>query len=315
MKVLVFRGGALGDFLLTLPTLVALRSAYPQAEIYLFGTMPQARLAHPFPATATYDLNGGALTSLFRSGEFPAQPWVDAVRNADLALSYLFDPDKVVAGNLARLGVGRLVVGPSRVDERGPHALEQLAFPVNALLGRVALGWPTLPIAVDRGQENSRHPLALHVGSGARAKNWPVSHWADLVRQLRKVLPEQPVTLVCGEADAAATDEFLARLPDLQVECWRGLPLPELAGRLSRCRALLGHDSGISHLAAAAGTPVFALFGPTNPEVWAPRGPDVKVIRAPTRRLPELDPGAVWAEFWPWLQQPHGSRQARPTEG
>jgi heptosyltransferase-3 len=314
LRILVFRGGALGDLLLTLPTVVALRKACPQARVYLFGTMPQVRLAHPFPAEMIFDLNGRDLTSLFTAAQVPAQPWTDAVRGADLALSYLFDPEKVVAGNLKRLGVGRLIVGPSRLNEGGRHATEQLALPVSSLLRNVPLGWPTLPIAVERGQEACRRPLALHLGSGAKAKNWPVDHWVNLVRRLRTALPEQPLALVCGETDVTATDEFLARWPKAEVECWRGLPLPELACRLSRCEALLGHDSGISHLAAAAGTPVFLLFGPTNPEVWAPPGPVVKVIRAPTRRLSDLAPETVWTGLWPWLERQRVSREARQTD-
>jgi ADP-heptose:LPS heptosyltransferase len=54
--------------------------------------------------------------------------------------------------------------------------------------------------------------------------------------------------------------------------------LSELAKRLASARVFVGNDSGISHLAAAVGTPVVALFGPTDPRVWAPRGPMVEVI-------------------------------------
>ena len=55
--------------------------------------------------------------------------------------------------------------------------------------------------------------------------------------------------------------------------------LYELACWLARARLYIGNDSGITHLAAAAGTPVLALFGPTDPAVWAPRGPNVRVAR------------------------------------
>jgi hypothetical protein len=59
----------------------------------------------------------------------------------------------------------------------------------------------------------------------------------------------------------------------------RDLPLTELAARLARCRLFLGHDSGVSHLAAAVGTPCVLLFGPTEPAMWAPPGAHVRVVR------------------------------------
>jgi len=55
--------------------------------------------------------------------------------------------------------------------------------------------------------------------------------------------------------------------------------LYELACWLGRARLYVGNDSGITHLAAAAGAPVLALFGPTDPSVWVPRGPNVRVAR------------------------------------
>jgi heptosyltransferase III len=59
-----------------------------------------------------------------------------------------------------------------------------------------------------------------------------------------------------------------------------GLDLVEVAATLAVCQSYLGNDSGISHLAAAVGTPVTALFGPTDPAVWRPLGPAVRVVRA-----------------------------------
>jgi len=57
------------------------------------------------------------------------------------------------------------------------------------------------------------------------------------------------------------------------------MPLARLGRTLARARLYIGNDSGITHLAAAAGCPTLAIFGPTNPAVWAPRGANVRVIQ------------------------------------
>ena len=57
---------------------------------------------------------------------------------------------------------------------------------------------------------------------------------------------------------------------------------------LARCRAFVGNDSGVSHLAAALGVPTVALFGPTRPEHWAPRGERVRVLLGRNGRLDEI---------------------------
>ena len=90
-------------------------------------------------------------------------------------------------------------------------------------------------------------------------------------------------------------DNFALReLPDLPVLA--GLTLVELAATLAECRAYLGNDSGITHLAAAVGLPVTALFGPSDADVWAPRGRGgATVLRAPEGELERLAVAAVWA--------------------
>lgn len=65
----------------------------------------------------------------------------------------------------------------------------------------------------------------------------------------------------------------------------------DLARFLAGARAYIGNDSGITHLAAAVGVPTIALFGPTDPAIWAPRGKHVKIIRAAT--MAAIPPEAV----------------------
>ncbi len=86
---------------------------------------------------------------------------------------------------------------------------------------------------------------------------------------------------------------FARELPDLPALA--GLSLLELADALAECGAFLGNDSGIAHLAAAVGVPTTALFGPSDADVWAPRGRGgVRVLRAPEGELERLEISAVW---------------------
>jgi heptosyltransferase-2 len=121
-------------------------------------------------------------------------------------------------------------------------------------------------------------PIAIHPGSGSTAKNWPDERWWELLARL-----DAPVLLVLGESER---ERWTARLLTEPAPPHRNrreiadqLPLPALASALRKCRLFLGHDSGVSHLAAAVGLPCVLLFGPTDPAMWAPPGPQVRVIR------------------------------------
>jgi heptosyltransferase III len=79
----------------------------------------------------------------------------------------------------------------------------------------------------------------------------------------------------CPALAAAGPDEALDRATRFEN-------LFDLARWLAGAALYIGNDSGITHLAAAVGIPVIALFGPTSPDIWAPRGPNVTVLREPT---------------------------------
>ena len=104
LKILVLRGGALGDLILTLPVLRELRTGFPNSNLELWGIFPQARLAAPEFVHQVERLDAQDLVPLFVDGPLP-----QLVRNKldgfELAISFLSDPDKVLGRNLAAAGV------------------------------------------------------------------------------------------------------------------------------------------------------------------------------------------------------------------
>jgi heptosyltransferase-2 len=85
--------------------------------------------------------------------------------------------------------------------------------------------------------------------------------------------------LVGGEAEGERLRRLAAKIPADRCQMARSLPLGELAARLQSCVGFVGHDSGISHLAAALGVSCVVLWGNTRDEIWRPQGRHVKVIR------------------------------------
>jgi ADP-heptose:LPS heptosyltransferase len=132
--------------------------------------------------------------------------------------------------------------------------------------------------------------LALHPGSGSPAKNWPAERFGALGAVLS---PSRPWLLVSGPADEAAA-ATLGTEPDAVHA--RSLPARVLGALLAHAGLFVGHDSGVSHLAAAFGAPVLALFGPTDPAVWAPIGRRVRTLRSPDHSPAGLSLDAVVAQ-------------------
>ncbi|MGP8219046.1 MAG: glycosyltransferase family 9 protein, partial [Limisphaerales bacterium] len=85
--------------------------------------------------------------------------------------------------------------------------------------------------------------------------------------------------LVGGEAEGERLQRLAAVLPPTRCAVAQGLPLVELAQRIQSCAAFVGHDSGITHLAAAVGLPCVVLWADTLEEVWRPQGEALVVLK------------------------------------
>jgi heptosyltransferase-3 len=299
-RILVIRGGAIGDFILTLPALKALRDAYPRAHIEILGYKHIALLVeNRFYAQTVRSIEYGPLSSFFaRSSELPPE-LANYFASFDLIISYLYDPDEIFESNLHRSGVKNLIHGPAKIEER-EHATRQLARPLEELGLRVDdLAGRIFPLETDRAalekllDRSSKPVVVLHPGSGSEKKNWPLENWIDIGNYLLGSDNFRgSLVIVSGEADEDRTKQLRAILKDERVQFARNIPLPVLAALFENA-IFLGHDSGISQLAAAAGANCILLFGPTNPEIWAPKNEKVQVIQAPTGDMPSLKFEAV----------------------
>src|SRR5262249_10233407 len=281
------------------PSLKVLRDARPDAHIEILGYKHIAALAeNRFYAQAVRSIEYASLSSFFAKKSALAKELADYFSNFDLIVSYLYDPDRIFEENLRRCGVANLLRGPAKILESAGHAARQLTRPIEDLGVKVRdLTVRDFPSIDDRhfareflGPE--QQPLiAIHPGSGGTEKNWPLGNWIALFsRHAGFSFTEEKsfsLLVVSGEADEAQTEQLERAWKNRRVRFVKNLPLPHLAAVLERS-IFIGHDSGISHLAAAAGANCTLLFGPTDPNVWAPQNNNVRILTAPNGRLSDL---------------------------
>ena len=280
-RVLVIRGGAIGDFILTLPAIRLLRDNIPDVRIEILGYKPIVELAVSAGlADAVRNLEHGSMARLFVPNVTIDRELLDYFRGFNLVVSYLYDPDGFFRGNMERIGVRTFLAASHHVEPGAGHAAAQLAKPLEKLAMFLDDPAPKIGLVVPTDHSGGRPVIAVHPGSGSLKKNWPTANWSRLGRELSEVFPHCRLALVTGEAEAerGVTKAMVEGWRDLDFLHWDQLPLTQLAVNLSACAAFLGHDSGISHLAAACGLPCLLLFGPTDSVTWAPRNAGVQVL-------------------------------------
>lgn len=280
-RILVVRGGAIGDFILTLPAIAALRKQFPDTEIEVLGYPHIAQLAVAGGLAKTVkSMDSHGLAGFFaRNGELDID-LAAYFSGFNLIISYLYDPDEVFKDNIGRCTDAQFVCGPHRPDEsRAIHATEVFLKPLEQLAIFDADGVPRLEVG--RAFESTIMAgrwLAAHPGSGSTSKNWPAAKWAELLSNLMKTTTLN-VLLTGGEAERDWLGEISSKLPPTRLKVLQSAPLPELARWLACCTAFVGHDSGITHLAAAVGVKSLALWGHTAEDVWRPRARELILLR------------------------------------
>ena len=306
-RILVMRSGALGDFILGLPALRALREAFPDHQLEVVGPGALLPLASSLVDLST-PIERAEMAAFFGETELPRE-MAERYAGLDLAVLWLADREGLVRGHFGRLGTRQILHAPALppADQR-IHATDYLLEtlrPLGILPSRVAVkgdpvGLRGDPDSTERRAVPSVRPdpaavnearslfgrlglalekpvVAIHPGSGGRWKCWPAERFARVADLLADV--GHQVVLVQGPADEEVVGQVLAAVEGEPLPVISDLSTEDLVAVLSICTVYLGNDSGVTHLAAATGVPTVALFGPTDPAIWGPRGRAVAIVR------------------------------------
>jgi heptosyltransferase III len=248
MRRLILRPGAIGDFIVSLPALECLRTTY--TEVWTGGpNVPLVRFADRARSIASTGLDLVGVT------ELPARLLAE-LRGFDSIVSWYGANREEFRDAVAGLP---FTFFPALPRDGAVHATDFYLEQVQNIAPCQSDGIPRIECPGPREDYAVIHPF-----SGGPRKNWPLENFRKLAAGLERSMPVR----WCSGPDDPPLDGAV-RFDDLyDLACW-----------LARARLYVGNDSGITHLAAAVGTPVLALFGPTDPAVWAPRGPHVQVVR------------------------------------
>lgn len=262
--MLAVRRGGLGDTLLFVPVLRALRRAHPAAPLHFAGVREFAEvLSHFGVVDAALSVEDLQVWSLGSDGDV-------AQRSRARLGSYA----RIVGDDAGLLVVGD-AVPVQRFDPRPQRGDLPLAPQIAAQLGLALAPSDVAPIAVARVRSDG--PVVLAPGSGAMAKNWPRVHWLELAASLDAANAE--VAVVVGPTEVERDDPRAWPWPAPVAFCAGRTPV-QLAEYLATARAFVGNDSGPAHLAAALSVPSVVVFGTGMPQVFAPPFAHVRVVGA-----------------------------------
>ena len=277
MKTLIIRPSALGDTILLAPALYAIGK---KAEVTLVGRQPGIDFLKPL-VTRCVDFETGGWHALFLDKPDCKQLHLP---EAEVVISFLSNPSGATERNLEFLmkEIPVFTFPPFPPQGETIHVASYLASCL-----KVA-GLPVDPDAaleevrkkgLLRGEEPIRpeSTIVFHPGSGSKRKNFSPEFWIELITMRELALFEKRVLLL-GPAEQESSDVFSNKLRGTDMEI---VPSPSSETLLSLLKAAslyLGHDSGITHLAALLGVLTIAIFMNSNPAQWAPLGPDVTVI-------------------------------------
>jgi len=291
--MLVIHQGALGDFILTLPALVTLRKAFPHAKSVIMGYLGILELVEQrFYAEQILSIDQRGMASFFVKQGVLDQSLYQFFSTFNLVVVFGKDREEILTQNLKRVCQGKIIhMNPfPSLGERihvTDHLLKQCGqngIPVTEGIPRLHL----TPSDRDWGEdfwirkgltEKERTGVVLlHPGSGSKRKVWPLKQFSGLAHYFQHDLKSR-VLVILGPAEGLEVQKAFEDIRPPAPIWVRGLSLRQLASVMEGCRLFIGNDSGLSHMAAALGLPTIAIFGPTDPNVWGPRGKKVLVIR------------------------------------
>ncbi len=302
-RVLLLRLERIGDLLMTREAIARTRAVWPAAEIDLVVGSWNVPLARWMPAVSRVE----ALDVPWLAREGTGQSWPALLTHArgwssrryDLVLN--FEPDlrsnllAWLSGAPRRAGYwtgggGAWLTDALAYDPAAHVSTNALRLLAHCAPASAVHTGETPPLTPDTtaleaardalaGAPADRPLVGVHVAGGRPSKQWHLDRFAQVAATLAR---EDDVTVVLtgAAADRPLVDQVRAALPGARVIDTAGrLDLAASAALLARMHVLITGDTGPMHLAAAMGTPVVALFGPSDPRRYGPLGDGHRILR------------------------------------
>ena len=290
-RILITRGGAIGDFILTLPVFQALKAAFPQATFGCLSPVGRGEIAQMAGmADEIRNVDDRCWASFFvRDGQLDvvACNWLSSF---DCIISYLHDPNETWKTNVVRVSDAFFYSGCHQ-----PGEASDVPASVTLLKALEPMGIfhaDPVPRIVCSDVVLKSGTIALHPGSGSESKNWPEEYWCQLISLLLEH-GNVKLVLVGGEAESERVRRLGSKFPTPRLRLFLNKPLMSVARELAGCRIFVGHDSGITHMAAALGVRCVVLWSQTNEKVWGPPGEMVHKLK-PYNNTTPVEPRAVF---------------------
>ena len=280
-KLLIIHQGALGDFVLTFPSLLDLKSSFTHID-----ALCQKKLGRLACKLGLIDngipLEAAAFASLYSGHRSHIDPRVkNRIRSYDAII--LFSYATELEQNLVHITTHPIYrILPRPEISHKLHVCEYIRRQLAGLKlikadedGFKPASSPVRPVNARWCGHQSQRVL-IHPGSGSRKKNWSIFRFLELEEMIRAdgLQPE----FILGPAEYDMADELKIR-GGHRIKIHRMSDLDQVSSHLCAVGGFIGNDSGITHLAAFLGLPTIAVFGPSDPDRWAPIGPAVMVIR------------------------------------
>ncbi|NLD36204.1 MAG: glycosyltransferase family 9 protein [Desulfatiglans sp.] len=272
MKILIIRAGALGDTLMLMPSIKAMRDEH---EVIIAGRSPGIEYLDPW-VEKCIDLERGEWHKLYSThARFDT-----LLTTPDQVTGFLNDTDNIIRDNLSHLFPGAKIdiFPPFPEPDSETHVAIYMAKAIKSTGIRIdphAAFYEAYKKPVIRAKTGKGKRIVLHPGSGSIKKNYPPELWLDLLRCIREKIMTTPyeINVLIGPAEEGIIKAF-----DNNADIYISQDREHLLSILDNTCLYIGHDSGVTHLAAMMGINTIALFRKSRVKNWGPVGPNVKII-------------------------------------
>lgn len=318
-RLLALIPGGIGDQLLCFPLLESLQKQYPQAQIdvvveprakqvYRISQVVQQILTYSF-AGRTGPADWGNLIGWIREREYDALITLDKSRLGGLFLWLVGVPKRVgFAGQPGSMFLTDTV--PLKANQYAAYQYHDLLTelgsrqscpPISINVPRKDIEWAEVE-QKRLGIDSSQGYILIHGGSNADHETkgtgsiYPQSSWRSLIKGLQDRQPELPIVLVHASSDRDWFRAVVEGSSNLKVSTPEDLG--KFAAMVAGANLMMSTDADAMHLAVAVGTYLFALFGPTNPDLVLPKNERVTIMRATTGKVADIAPIQVLEKVW-----------------